>query len=100
MAHQIHQATGASSQNCFWIRFRNFTASDVINVTQIDANTAVIGDQAFVMDTDGVSSAGEISFKISGAYLLVSFNTDADAAAEMQILLSNRTSVTALDFLL
>jgi Ca2+-binding RTX toxin-like protein len=79
---------------------RNFTASDVIDIRQIDANSILAGNQAFVMDTDGMSSAGEISFKISGAYLLVSLNTDADAAAEMQILLSNRTSVTAVDFLL
>ncbi len=79
---------------------RNFTTGDVIDVRQIDANSTLAGNQAFVMDTDGVSSAGEISFKISGAYLMVTFQTDAEVAAEMQILLTNRTSIIASDFIL
>ncbi|WP_373505735.1 calcium-binding protein [Aestuariivirga sp.] len=78
----------------------NLIAGDLIDVRLIDANATLAGNQAFVLDTNGVRSAGEISFGMSGGFLLVSFNTDADAAAEMQILLSNRTSVTALDFLL
>ena len=79
---------------------RDFTDADIINVRAIDANSTLAGNQAFVLDTNGLRSAGEISFQVSGASLLVSFNTDGDATAEMQILVSNRAALTALDFLL
>ncbi len=83
-----------------WDVISNFTAGDVIDVKTIDANGTISGNQAFVLDGNGVVRAGEISFKASGAFLLVSFNTDADAEAEMQILLGGRTAVTAADFIL
>lgn len=78
----------------------DFAAGDLIDVSAIDADTGVAGDQAFVLDTGGSFSAGEIKLQAMGADLLVSFNQDADAKAEMTILVLNATSLAAPDFVL
>jgi Ca2+-binding RTX toxin-like protein len=56
--------------------------------------------QAFVLDAGGTFAAGEIRQTILNGELYLTFNVDADAAAEMMIRLAGRTSVTAADFTL
>jgi Ca2+-binding RTX toxin-like protein len=74
---------------------------DRINVATIDADTLAGGNNAFVLDTNGSFSTGEIrqTQVNGGADLLVEFNNDADAAADMSILLQGRTTLLdAADF--
>ena len=78
----------------------DFAAGDVIDVSRIDANSVLGGNQAFKLDSNGVRNAGDIFITSVGANLLVSFNTDADAAFEMQIIVKDRAALTAADFLL
>ena len=78
----------------------DFTLGDKISLSAIDANSIAAMDQAFRLDTNGSFSIGEIGLQISGADLIVRLNTDADAAAEMEFLVLNRTNLNELDFLL
>ncbi|MDX2156530.1 MAG: calcium-binding protein [Hyphomicrobiaceae bacterium] len=82
-------------------RILDFTAGDRIHLASIDANAALAGDQAFVLDTDASFSAGEIRQTVFGANLLIEMNTNATAAAEMSMLLIGRnTLLTSGDFAL
>ena len=74
---------------------------DDIVVSSIDANAGSAGNQAFALDTNGSFSQGEIRQSVVGGGVLVEFNTDGDAAAEMAILIEGLTSPLAgADFLL
>jgi Ca2+-binding RTX toxin-like protein len=78
----------------------NVTSVDRIDVFTIDANTGLAGNQAFIYG--GPFVAGHIQAIQSGANVLLRFNTDADAAAEMTIQLNNVNAVNlnAGDFVL
>jgi Ca2+-binding RTX toxin-like protein len=73
---------------------------DRIDVSAIDANALVAGNQSFVLDTNGSFSVGEIRQSLFQNELYLYFNTDADATPEMSIRLALRTSVAAVDFVL
>lgn len=82
-------------------RIVNFETGDRIHVRAIDASATLAGDQAFVVDTDGSFSEGEIRQTVQGPDLLLEFNVDADLDPEMAILLTSRvTPVTSADFVL
>lgn len=83
-------------------RINDFAAGDKINLSSVDADAGLAGDQAFVLDTNGSFSAGEIRQTVEqGVHLLLEFNTDADAAAEMAIqLVVHPALLTAGDFIL
>ncbi len=76
----------------------DLTETDIIDLSVIDANTGTAGDQAFVVDTNGSFSTGEIMFTIVGGDVLISFNNDADAAADMQILITGGASLASFTF--
>ena len=80
----------------------DMAAGDKIDLSLIDANSTVALDQAFAIDADASFSVGEIKIETSGADVLLSFNTDADADAEMTIRLKNvvAADITAVDFIL
>ena len=72
---------------------------DKIVLTAIDANAALPGDQAFVLDTNSSFSTGEIRQTVTTSGLLLEANTDADTGSEMAILLRGVTGpLTASDF--
>lgn len=75
---------------------------DDIVVSAIDARAGLAGDQAFALDANGSFSQGEIrQTALSGGNLLVEFNTDGDALAEMAILIQGLTSrLASTDFVL
>ena len=74
---------------------------DEIVVSNIDANAGLAGNQAFALDTNGSFSQGEIRQTVQNNGVLVEFNTDGDAAAEMAILVEGLTSTLAgTDFVL
>jgi hypothetical protein len=67
----------------------------------IDASTTLAGDQAFVLDSDGSFSEGEIRQTVEGPNVLIEFNADTDASSEMSILLASRgTFITSADIVL
>ncbi|RMF33956.1 MAG: hypothetical protein D6754_15890, partial [Alphaproteobacteria bacterium] len=79
---------------------RDLAAGEHIDVSAIDANTTVGGNQAFTLDMGGTFAAGEIRQVISGSNLILRFNTDADAAPEMAIMVLNHGPLGAGDFVL
>lgn len=79
----------------------DFKAGDRIRLSSIDANTALGGDQAFVLDTGGSFAITELRQTRVGLDLLIDINNDTDAAVDMSILIENRfVLLTAADFVL
>jgi Ca2+-binding RTX toxin-like protein len=94
--------TSASTRNVITDFTDTGGQQDRINVATIDANTATGANDAFVLDTNGSFSTGEIRQTLinGGADLLLEFNNDADASADMSILLQGRTTLlNGADFL-
>ncbi len=79
---------------------QGFATGDRINVAAIDADAALALDQAFILDAGGGFAAGEFRFVVGAANTIIEFNTNADAAAEMQIVVQNVTNLTAADLIL
>ena len=72
---------------------------DLIDVHLIDADgNAANGDTAFILG--GSFTAGHIRQKVSGANLILDFNTDGDTTPEMRIVLLNHGTLTSTDFIL
>jgi Ca2+-binding RTX toxin-like protein len=62
---------------------------DKINVRAIDAITSTTINDAFVLDTNGVFTAGEIRQQDLGSSLLLSFYVNNDAIVDMQIIVNS-----------
>lgn len=81
----------------------DFAVGDLISVQAADADATAGGNQAFdLIGTDPFTASGQLRFEITGAGdALVQGNTDADLAAEFELLLrgSNR-ALTDADFVL
>lgn len=75
---------------------------DKFDLSLIDANVNVAGDQAFVYRGTGafISSGGEIRIAEFDGATYVVIDTDADADAEMMILVQGVTDLTLADFIL
>jgi serralysin len=75
---------------------------DKIDLSAIDARTDLAGDQAFSFISFAAFShtAGELRIAASGANLVVSGDTNGDAAADFSILLKNVATASATDFVL
>ena len=73
---------------------------DKIDVSAIDAKAGVAGNQAFTIDNISFG-IGTIRASQVSADTLLEFNTDADAATEMSILLTSFTAgnITIADFI-
>jgi Ca2+-binding RTX toxin-like protein len=76
--------------------------SDKIDLTAIDANGGLGGDQAFTYIGTGAftHTAGELQAKAFGTNTLVSGDVDGNGKADFQILLSGSVALQATDFLL
>ena len=79
---------------------------DLIDLSAVDANDAVDGDQAFIFLASPGSPTGDWSGFVwatanSGSgFATLNVSTDADAAPEMQIYMSHAYTFTAGDFIL
>jgi serralysin len=74
---------------------------DKIDLSTIDANPGLTGNQAFTfIGTGGFTAAGQVSISPDTGVLRVLINTDADTQSEMQIELINQTSLSATNFFL
>jgi Ca2+-binding RTX toxin-like protein len=91
-----HSSAGQSTRDHIW----GFTHKDKIDVSFIDVKPNVEGDHAFRIDSDGSFSRGEIRITGAGENWLIAFNTDADAEADMEIVLHNSVKPWASDFVL
>lgn len=79
-------------------RLTDLTSADVIDLSAIDADSTLSGDQAFTrIAGDGAFTApGQLRLVFDGAQTHLELNTDADSSAEMVILLvGNHTAVGA-----
>jgi len=74
---------------------------DVIDISGIDARTTQAGNQAFAfIGTAAFTAAGQVHYFFSGNYTVVQLNTNTDAAAEAQIMISGRIDLIPGDFVL
>jgi Ca2+-binding RTX toxin-like protein len=69
----------------------DFGGTDDIDLSAIDAVKGEAGNQAFSLDTNGDFAAGEIRIKVIASGVRLDMNVDADAQAEMSILLKDFT---------
>ena len=77
------------------------SGEDKIDLSAIDPNTALNGDQAFVWVTNFNATAGQVRFATDGqGNGIIYLNTDRDTAAEYEILLTGVTTLTAADLVL
>lgn len=77
--------------------------TDRIDVRDIDANVLLGGDQAFVFrGQNAFTAAGQVRYVLDAVEqdVVVLFNTDADAQAEMSIRIDTVFAMTAGDFVL
>ena len=77
---------------------------DKIDLSAIDANTTIAGDQAFTfVGTGGIGSGGQFNYFISGSSLIVQAEIEGDGnlTVDMQIQLNGGLSaIAATDFIL
>jgi serralysin len=73
--------------------------TDRIDVSAIDAITGG-ADDAFVLDTDGILSVGEIRQSVVGSKLILQFNTEGDDTPEMSLEVNGTVKLVAGDFVL
>ncbi|MGD9510257.1 MAG: right-handed parallel beta-helix repeat-containing protein, partial [Geminicoccaceae bacterium] len=75
--------------------------TDRIDLTGIDADTTVAGNQSFHwVGADALSGPGEVGFFTAGGNTIVQASTDADAASEFALQLTGIKALTAADFYL
>ncbi len=78
----------------------DFTTGDKINLYTVDANTTIAGNQTFVLDTNGLLTAGEVKQTVlSGGFIQLDISTDNDATIDMTIVV-HASSLIASDFIL
>jgi serralysin len=70
--------------------------NDKVDISAIDANTTLDGNQAFAFVSSFSGTAGEVRFEGGIAY----FNTDSDMDAEFEIELLGVSTMTNTDFIL
>jgi Ca2+-binding RTX toxin-like protein len=71
-------------------RITDLGNSDVIDLSLIDANALVDGDQAFVFVAEFTGAAGEAVLKVKQGATTLSLNTDEDETVEAVILIDGR----------
>ena len=71
---------------------------DVFGLSDIDANTLVVNNQAFsFIGLAGFSAAGQLQVSNSGGDTVIRGNVDSDLAAELEIRVQDGTA-TAADY--
>lgn len=98
----ISDSTSTGMDEVF--NFETFASggSDKIDLSLIDANLTIAGDQSFAFRGTGafISSGGEVRYFMMGDSTFVLVDNDADADAEMMFRLDGVSGVTAVDFIL
>lgn len=78
------------------------SGTDLIDLSSIDADSGTAGDQAFTLIGSGAFSgtAGELRRLFDGVDSWLQADTDGDAAADFEIMLSGQVTPLAADFIL
>jgi Ca2+-binding RTX toxin-like protein len=81
---------------------QDFQSGDVIDLSQIDAHAGLSGDQAFkwIGSNSFSNQAGELRTYFDGTNIIVEANVNGDAAADFEILVNGKITLSAVDFLL
>lgn len=75
-------------------------AADRIDLSDIDANVALAGDQRFTLVSSFTAAKGEVRLFAVGANTIVQIDGDDDSAVDMTILVSNVVGMSAADLIL
>ncbi|WP_157218723.1 calcium-binding protein [Flavisphingomonas formosensis] len=83
-------------------RITDFAKGDILDVSAIDANTKVAGDQAFVLASAFTHTAGEFTLTYDAGTNTTTalFDTNGDAAADMAILFTGNVTTSTSTWLL
>ena len=74
---------------------------DIIDLSALDAESGVAGNQAFHLITTGFTGdKGELRARVSGSDLIVIGDINGDGTADFAILLQGVAAITAADFAL
>lgn len=75
---------------------------DVIDLSQIDANIELAGDQAFTLIGSGpfTGQAGELRYDAGGGHTLIAGDINGNGSADFYIRLVGTIGLTAADFVL
>ncbi|HYJ30963.1 MAG TPA: calcium-binding protein, partial [Allosphingosinicella sp.] len=81
---------------------QDFTLGDLIDLSAIDANSLMGGNQAFTFVTGAFTGPGQLRVTGAGALVTVEANIDGDAIADLSIavVVADLHTLTATDFLL
>lgn len=77
----------------------NFKAGDKINLTAIDANTTLSGNQAFIFNTT-TPRANSVWYVVSGASVVVRGDVNGNTTPDFEILMKDRAGLLSTDFAL
>jgi len=80
-------------------RIYQFGNNDLIDLTGIDANEALAGDQAFTF-AGTTATANAVWYEVKGKNSFVRADVDGDAKADFSVLVMSTGSVSASDFIL
>lgn len=80
-------------------RIYQFANNDLIDLTRIDADDSLAGDQAFTF-AGTTATANAVWYEVKGKNSFVRADVDGDAVADFSVLVMGTTSVTASDFIL
>jgi len=101
-----HFAFGATSDSGFgaskWDIVQDFNhgEADKIDLSNIDANSNVAGDQAFAFKSGAFTGAGQVHVTYANGNTYVDANTSGNGGVDMQIELTGHHTMVASDFIL
>lgn len=74
-------------------RIHDFNAAegDVIDLSAIDADTTIDGDQAFIHVAEFTGEAGEYFLQAYSGYVIVQFDTNGDGGADLVLRIDGTT---------
>ena len=78
----------------------DYQTSEIIDLSAIDADTGVAGNQAFVLNTGGPLLAGQLRVATVGTDTLILLKTNSSSTVDMKIKLLGVHSLTEDDFVL
>jgi Ca2+-binding RTX toxin-like protein len=92
----VETETGATLGAADLVSYFNQSAGDLLDVSSIDANSTVGGNQSFsFIGTDAFTAAGQINWFTQGNSTYIALNTDADSGAEAFIEVADLQTVDA-----
>ena len=90
---------GSSNRDQIYFGTPGAFVEDVIDTSNIDADTTIAGNQAFVfIGTAAFTAPGQIRVQAGGADTLILFNTDANLSCDMEILSRDGSAYAPEDY--